>query len=935
MRPSTRRPAAVVSAAALAAACAAAIAPGSASAGCRPDARDLLMTYQPVDHTVTDGAYHRARLTLANRDGRCALGTDWAMYYTAVRQPAAVLAGADGDAARRLLADQGLTVARADKAQSGDFYVLKPTGSFKPVAPGERREIAYDSELWATHKSDAPAGWSVSFGGGTPRWVPAKSLLDPTDPKQTKAFSGDNRPVQNAATRYADNTSTKVDLSLQQRIVPQPLTAKATGGTVAIGGGSAVSAPRALRGEAGYLRSALRDVASGKGAPVSLRLDPRLDVDRDGKPDAEGYRLATTAKGVEITGTDRAGALYGVQTLRQLIAPDDYRTAAAGHGRTVRVPRAQIADAPLFGYRGLHIDVGRHFQSKETIEKFLDLMSFTKMNKLHFGLTNDEGWRLEIPGLPELTGFGSRRAFDLEEKRSLHQGMSSVNDLGGGDGIDGKARDRTEANLGRRPAFQGFEQATANFVGQGSGHYSVKDFQEILRYAAERHVEVVPELNFPAHARAAVQSMERRYERTGDDSYRLLDPKDASRHVSVQYYTDNLVNPCLKSSYAFLGKVTSEVKKMYAGARVPLNRINLGGDEPPGEAKNWWSGSPACQSNPETAGKSGEDLADLFFSKWNAIAQTAAKTTAGWEDITAPDRSLRLKNFAPLPWQNVWGWGREDWAYRYANEGTPVILAHATNLYMDLAYNKDPDEPGYYWANYVDEKNTFTYQPFDVYANATEDRWGNPLGGPKPEWERLTEKGRKNILGMEAQLWAENGMAPEIREYQAFPKMLGVAERAWNRNTPSPERMPAAWNVFNNTLGQVTFPLLSSYKPVGLRGDDGVNYRIPLPGGKVSGGALTANVRNPGLAIEYSTDGVRWRPYAGSPVKVGAYALTRTRAVDGRTSRVSPVGVPAWQGGASYEAGALVTHRGELYRATRPGSGRSPDTAPKSWTLIQ
>ncbi|MFC6936589.1 chitobiase/beta-hexosaminidase C-terminal domain-containing protein [Actinomadura yumaensis] len=162
-----------------------------------------------------------------------------------------------------------------------------------------------------------------------------------------------------------------------------------------------------------------------------------------------------------------------------------------------------------------------------------------------------------------------------------------------------------------------------------------------------------------------------------------------------------------------------------------------------------------------------------------------------------------------------------------------------------------------------------------------------------------------------------------------------MAERAWNRNTPSPERMPAAWNVFNNTLGQVTFPLLSSYKPVGLRGDDGVNYRIPLPGGKVSGGALTANVRNPGLAIEYSTDGVRWRPYAGSPVKVGAYALTRTRAVDGRTSRVSPVGVPAWQGGASYEAGALVTHRGELYRATRPGSGRSPDTAPKSWTLIQ
>ncbi len=122
-------------------------------------------------------------------------------------------------------------------------------------------------------------------------------------------------------------------------------------------------------------------------------------------------------------------------------------------------------------------------------------MSFTKLNKLHLSLTNDEGWRLEIPGLPELTGFGSKRAFDLQEKDALHQGMGSV-DLAPGDGISGKARNETEANLGRRPAYQGYEQSTVNFVGQGSGHYSVRDFEDILRYAAERHVEVIPELNF-------------------------------------------------------------------------------------------------------------------------------------------------------------------------------------------------------------------------------------------------------------------------------------------------------------------------------------------------------------------------------------------------------------------------------------------------------
>ena len=131
----------------------------------------------------------------------------------------------------------------------------------------------------------------------------------------------------------------------------------------------------------------------------------------------------------------------------------------------------------------------------------------------------------------------------------------------------------------------------------------------------------------------------------------------------------------------------------------------------------------------------------------------------------------------------------------------------------------------------------------------------------------------------------------KIREYQAFPKLLGVAERAWNRNTPSPQQMPAAWDVFVNTLGQVTLPLLSFYHPVGLPGV-GVNYRIPLPGGQIEGGVLNANVRNPGLAIEYSVDkGMNWVSYQG-PVNVGASAWLRTRAPDGRTSRISYAGQP-------------------------------------------
>ena len=486
-------------------------------------------------------------------------------------------------------------------------------------------------------------------------------------------------------------------------------------------------------------------------------------------------------------------------------------------------------------------DVGRHFEGPDTIKKFLDLMSFLKLNKLHFHLSDDEGWRLQIPGIPELTSYGSNRGFTLAEEDKLHQGMGSGTDLAPGDGILGKARNETEANLGRTPTWQGFEQAIGNFVGQGSGYYTTREFRSILRYATERHIEVIPEFDMPAHARAAVQAMEYRYQRYKDSNparaneYRLLDPNDTSNHVSVQNYIDNLVNPCIETSYAFLTKVATEVKAMYDAAGAPLGMFNIGGDEAP--KPDPWQGSPLCKSNPTTAAMDNQQLMDYFFTRWNDIALTVAPRTAGWEDAllygTTP--GLKLKNFAALPWENVWGWGKEQTAYQFANQGTPVILAHATNLYMDLAYNRDPNEPGYYWANLVDEKRTFEYQPFDVYSNATKDRWGAPFT-PDPNWEKLTPAGKKNILGMEASLWAEIGMNQEIREYQAFPKLLGIAERAWNRNTPTPgAQMDAAWNTFVNTVGQVMFPLLSYYQPVGMRGV-GVNYRIPLPGGELDGG---------------------------------------------------------------------------------------------------
>jgi hexosaminidase len=541
--------------------------------------------------------------------------------------------------------------------------------------------------------------------------------------------------------------------------------------------------------------------------------------------------------------------------------------------------------------------VARHFQSKETVKKLLDVMALYKLDRFHIHLTDDEGWRLEIPGIPELTAFGARRGHDLGEDTMLHIGLGDGNGLAPGDGIAGKPRSEVDANGGVAPAYQGFETATVNFVGAGSGFYTTADFEDILAYAAERHIDVIPEIDLPGHARAAVQAMEFRFRKLARSNparaaqFRLLDPDDTSAHTSVQGYTDNFVNPCLDSTYAFLQTVVREIAARYRAAGVRLVAVHGGGDELPSLTANvWWQGSPICRGSAATRGLTDPQLFDRFFTRWHQIITATGAEMTGWDDII--HGGLALPGFVPMPWSNVWGWGREDDAYRYANAGYRVVMAHATNLYLDLAYAKDPDEPGYYWANFVDEKKTFEYTPFDIFANATHDRMGNPID--PSAWNdkvRLTAAGKANVIGMQGLLWGENVKTPQLLEYLAFPKLLGVAERAWNPEPAQPPTAPEAWARFANRLGQQVLPRLGAFRAVDLHGElpraVGVNYRIPMPGAVIAGGMLHASVRFPGLAIEYSTDGgTTWTAFA-APVAVAGRVALRTRAPDGRTSRIT------------------------------------------------
>lgn len=871
---------------------------------------ELSVQWQPVDNSVGSWKFFRSTFTLQNKGPQELGSSGWKLYFSFVRR---ILNEGEGDdTGIQALAKQGIKISKADVAASGDYYVLEPLPDFKPLAAGETRTLDVLASDWAILKTDAPAGFHIVFSGGLFKddvayAVPSTVKLDAADPKQTTRFEGDVMPVQTPTLRYDENPASQT-LDLAGRLLPTPRLVEPGAGQVTLHGDVTIGYAPAVKGEAAYLASALDDVlaasittrATSGSEQISLNINPDLDINGDGARDAEGYVLDAKDGQISITGADAAGVFYGIQTLRQLVPADAYAAAVKPSGRRAElsVPEAHIADAPGFAYRGMMLDVGRHFQSKETVKKLLDVLAHFKINTFHFHLTDDEGWRIEIPGIPELTSYGAHRGFDLAEAEMLHTAMGSGDDLNTGDHIDLKPARRTASGGESAPTYQGFETETLNFVGKGSGYYTTKDFEEILAYATERHIDVIPEIDVPGHARAAVRAMEYRYRKLKDSdatqaaAYRLADPADTSKHTSVQGYTDNFLNPCLDSTYAFLDKVVKELKARYdavPGAR--LVAIHGGGDELPSLSSNvWWQGSPLCKQNAETKDLTDPQLYNRFFTRWNQIVTSVGAEMTGWDDIIHND--LKLAGFIPLPWSNVWGWGREDDAYRYANQGYRVVLAHATNLYLDLAYNKDPDEPGYYWANFVDVKKTFEYRPFDIYANATQDRMGNPIDPATwKDKEHLTAEGRKNILGMQGMLWSENVKTPEVLEYLAFPKMLGVAERAWNPDLPAVEEMPARWARFTNSLGQYVLPRLGAYRPVDLRSElpdsVGVNYRIPLPGARRIDGKAQANVLFPGLAIEYSTDGgANWTAYSG-PVTAPGKVLLRTRSPDGRSSRTA------------------------------------------------
>lgn len=398
----------------------------------------------------------------------------------------------------------------------------------------------------------------------------------------------------------------------------------------------------------------------------------------------EYYEIETSPERITIAAATPHGAFNGTRTLMAML--DDTRS----------IPEATITDWPDLDYRGMMLDVARNFTTADNLKKLMHALASYKINVLHLHFIDDEGWRIEIPGLEELT--------EARQPPRPHR------------------RTNPTACI---PQYDGNFDPQAST--SGNGYYTREEFIDLLRYADARHIRVIPEVEMPGHARAAIKAMNTRHARYRDSDpikaseYLLADFDDESKYLSAQWYSDNALNPAMPSTYRFIDKVIGEIAAMYSEAGAPLLSIHLGGDE---VAHGAWTASPTVKEFMDKNGMTEiRQVAEHFITEASAILEKYGLKFGAWQEAAIGHSLEGDKILAPRAegiycWNTVPEWDGDRIPYTIANNGYPVILCNVNNFYLDLAYDPHPAEPGLNWAGYINETQSLSMLPYDVYRSA-------------------------------------------------------------------------------------------------------------------------------------------------------------------------------------------------------------------------
>jgi hexosaminidase len=769
---------------------------------------------------------------------------------------------------------------------NGDLHQITLLNNFSGFKRNETKKVTFRANFWMLSETDALPNYLVTSLGLQARVITStKPLIDQEtklevlpfvesftdETTQFKRSSRDKTQWLTSQSLYNRNAqgaaNSAEDLQIISRaIIPTPKSVRFDESNTLVNVAEGINVdftnvvPNTVNAALDHL-SMLGLKQSNKGFPVILT------VDADDNKAIGSYKLSVSNKAIHIIGVDDNGVFNGLQSLASLYVVDQKT-----------LPVVDVDDEPHYAFRGMLVDVARNFHSKEFILTLLDQMAAYKLNKLHLHLGDDEGWRLEIPSLPELTELSSKRCFDTQEQACL------ISQLGAG--VD------TESPI--------------------NGFYSVSDYQEILKAATARYIQVIPSLDMPGHSRAAMKAMTARYnkyqalEETEKATQFLLDDfEDKTKYSSVQFYNDNTLNVCLESTYDFILEVMTQVKKIHSEAGQPLTRYHIGADETAGA----WLESPACKAfvakNDQGVSKM-SDLGAYFIERVAGILLSLDIEVAGWSDGM---EHTRKENMPAIVQANSWDvlfWEGHKKVHALANRDWQVVLSSPDVLYFDFPYEADPKEHGYYWASrHTNTEKVFQFMPDNLPAHAEVwlDREDNSYVAD--DTKSTLAKGQ-TFLGIQGQLWSENTRTDEVAEHKIYPRLIALAERAWHLpKWAIPYNYEGAiysqatgvftedmkksrdndWRLFSQVLGQKEFPKLELA---------GVDYRLPTVGAIIEDGVLKANIAFPGLTIEYQLEdthgkGVTWRKY-NAPVKIEGSVLVRSRTINGlRTGRITKV----------------------------------------------